>query len=71
MGTVTEKRTFVCRNCGKVVTIEEEGRHENNKLDRRTAFCCDKCRRQFWRKTGRARSIRIEAARRIQEELGL
>ena len=71
MGAVRKERAFACKNCGKIVKIEEEGRHENHKLDRRCVFCSEKCSRQFWRKSPKVREARAERARRIEEDLGL
>ena len=71
MGAVKNERVFACKNCGKIVRIEEEGRHANLKLDRRCVFCSEKCSRQFWRKSPKVREARAERARRIEEDLGL
>ncbi len=61
--------TFVCKNCGKIVQIAENGKHENNKMDRRCVFCCRKCARQFWRKSKSTRQAKAERARLIAEEI--
>ena len=71
MGAVKKEKVFACKNCGKIVKIEAEGRHENHKLDRRYVFCSEKCSRQFWRKSPKVREARAERARRIEEDLGL
>ena len=53
----------------KIVQIAENGKHENNKMDRRCVFCCRKCARQFWRKSKSTRQARAERARLIAEEI--
>ena len=71
MKTVKIARTFVCKNCGNVVTIAEGGRHSNLKLDKRTVFCSDKCRRQFWRKRKSTQEERLQRAQEIADKLGI
>lgn len=66
---IREERTFACRNCGTIIFIEAGGRHENQKLDKRSVFCCEKCRRQFWRKTKHVRQLRQDRAQQIEAQL--
>ena len=43
-------RWFVCKNCGKIVTVPQAAPGEEPVHDRRWIFCSQQCARTFWRK---------------------
>lgn len=45
-GSTPCPREFACRMCGAYVVVED-------RCDRRTVFCCERCEKRYWRHASR------------------
>ncbi|UOP07159.1 hypothetical protein [Alysiella crassa] len=50
-GDLALPRQFYCQNCGVGVVVTETS-------DRRFRYCCQRCEKQYWRRTSKRNSRR-------------